>query len=234
MSMLRTACLSSFASLIAACGASGPPPATAVDARDTASDIAGARALEGPFASFEDICGAPLEGPADAEHERHERCSVSITELADAGPFEAVATYFEGTPFDGNAFLGLKTARGWFVQEIPDGQPFGGGLSHHTPSSASFDPDATRFEDGTLRVVQRGSASSFAPGRGNLGSSSRRWTSVRPCGLRDGAVVCGEPEQVWSQECRVSDAPVEQPDDPDGPGLPRGERTCEEHGTDIR
>jgi hypothetical protein len=237
MSVTRILLALSLASSIAACGSS-PPRAETADATDSRSapaarDIAGAQPLEGPFASFDEVCGAPEGAPDDEGSQRHERCTVRVFALSDAGPFEAMATYFEGTAFDGDASVGLKTARGWFVQGIPDGQPVGGGLSHHTPASAELDPTTTRLEEGVLRVVQRGGSASFAPGMGNLGSTRRQWTQVQQCGLREGAVVCGAPEQVWEQVCRVSDRPIEPPSDEAGP-FGRGETTCEEHGTDIQ
>lgn len=238
MSVSRTSLVLLVASMmIAGCGSRPPPTATAdtqsVPSSPPASDIAGAQPLEGPFASFDEVCGAP-DGAPDAEgNQRHERCTVRVHELTAAGPFEAMATYFEGTSFDGDASLGLKTARGWFVQAIPDGRPLGGGLSHHTPAHAEFDPATTRFEQGVLRVVQRGGSSSFVPGRGNLGSTRSQWTQVQQCGLRDGVAVCSAPEQVWSRQCQVSDRPVEAPSDETGP-FGRGESTCEEHGTDVQ
>ena len=244
MSIVRTLLVLSLVSSLAGCGSS-PPRAASADPRvdpgsspPAASDIAGAQPLEGPFASFEEVCGAAEGAPEDEGSQRHERCTVRVYELAGGGPFEAMATYFEGTSFDGNASLGLKTARGWFVQGIPDGRPFGGGLSHHTPSSAAFDPATTRFEEGVLRVVMRGGSASFVPGHGNLGSSRREWTSVQQCGLRAGVAVCSALEEVWSRHCRVSDRAVEEPSDEPGPGearvFGRGESTCEERGTDVR
>lgn len=212
-----------------ACG--GAPARTETPAA-TATDIAGARPLLGPFATWDEICGAVVDVPEGAEVERRERCSVRVRALSDGGPFEAMATYFEGTGFDGAASLALKTERGWFVPELPDGAPFGGGLSHHTPASSSFDADATRLEGGALRVVERGSSASFAPGRGPLGSTSHEWTAVLRCGLREGVVVCAEPERAWSRTCHVADAPSGTTGEPFH--QPVGERACEETGEDVR
>lgn len=224
------------ASLAAACGGASPTARVASTPSGDASprDVPNAQAFLGPFASWDEICGpvTPLEGVENTDAEspvRHERCSVHETVLAEAGPFLAMATFFEGSAMAGNAYLGLKTERGWFVQEVPDGRAFPG-FSHHSPSSASFDPAATRFVDGLLRVVSRGSSSSFIPGQGPLGSSSHQWTAVGQCGLRDGAPVCGSPAEVWSERCQVSMGD-------EGPrssiGAPVGERTCEERGEDI-
>lgn len=244
MSLVRTLVVLSLVSSLAGCGSSPPRTASADPRVDpgsgppVASDIAGAQPLEGPFASFDEVCGAPEGAPAEDGSQRHARCTVRVFELAGGGPFEAMATYFEGTSFDGNASLGLKTARGWFVQEIPDGRPFGGGLSHHTPSSAAFDPATTRFEEGVLRVVLRGSSASFVPGHGNLGSSRREWTSVQRCGLREDVAVCSALEEAWSRQCQVSDRPVAEPSDEPGPDAVRtfgnGESTCQERGSDVR
>ncbi len=227
-----TSSSSPLALLLAGLTACGAAPARTETPAATATDIAGARAFVGPFATWDEICGAPVETPEAGEVERRERCSVRVRALSDGGPFEAMATYFEGTGFDGSASLALKTERGWFVPELPDGAPFGGGLSHHTPASSSFDADATRLEGGALRVVERGSSASFAPGRGPLGSTSREWTAVTRCGLRGGTVVCGEPERVWSRTCHVADAPSGTTGEP--LHQPIGERTCEETGEDVR
>jgi hypothetical protein len=240
--MRRFATLALAASLNIACGAASPAARVAStpaddSSRDTAEgsavrDIPSGNAFVGPFASWEEICGvlAPIDGVEPSDHApiRHERCSVHETALSEAGPFVAMATYFEGAAFDGNALLGLRTARGWFVEEIPDGEPFGGGLSHHTPSFASFDPTATLLVEGLLRVVSRGSSSSFVPGQGPLGSSSHQWTAARQCGLRDSTPVCGAPSEVWSERCQVSMGGTAS-----STGPPVGERTCEQTGEDI-
>lgn len=211
----------------AACGAS---PARS-ETPSAGTDIAGARALEGPFATWEEICGAPVERPEGATGDRYERCAVEVTALAGGGAFEAMATYREGTGFDGDASLALKTERGWFVQQVPDGEVFPR-RGHHSPASASFDPEATRVNGGVLRVVSRGSSASFVPGRGPLGSSSSEWTRVQRCGVRDGVVVCGQAETVWSRRCSVSEEPAQTTGEPSS--APTGERRCEDEGTDVR
>lgn len=230
MATVQSISLALVASLAVACGASSTPGTTPVASRDDgaghrARDIAVASPLRGPFASWEEICG-PLAhgtpGDDDATIERRERCTIEATTLASGGPFLGIATYYEGAPSQGSSYLALRTARGWFVTEIPDGRPFGGGLSHHTPAWLAFDAASTRFEDGVLRVVARGSASSFVPGQGPLGSTSQSWTDVTQCGARDGIVVCAAPEEIHRETCHVTG---ELPD--------RLERTCEQHGEDI-
>jgi len=214
-----------LASLALACGAPSTPRPATPGATPVARDIAGATPLHGPFAGWDEICGAALareEGDDGSSGVHHERCTVQESELPSGGAFLGMATYHEGSPYQGSSYLALRTARGWFVTEVPDGRPFGGGLSHHSPSSRSFDPATTRFEDGALRIVERGSASSFMPGQGPIGSSSRQWTSVTSCGLRDGVVVCAPPQEVYRETCQVTG---ELPD--------RTERACEEHGEDV-
>lgn len=182
-------------------------------------DLPGATAYEGPFASFEDICGA-LEPPPSSTFEgaRHERCRVTpVTALDDAGPFEAAASFTEGN--DGMAYLALRTADGWFVPSVPDGEPFGGGLSHHTPASTHYALDRIRVESGALRVIVRRGSSSFMPGRGASGSSSIRSTHLRRCGLRDGVPVCGDDELVFSERCQIP--------------LDGVERECTRTGADV-
>jgi hypothetical protein len=252
--MTRLALFVVLTCLCAACGGASSPASTLnvppaeeeapapgesndrVTSNDRVADVPGGRVLQGPFASWDEICGALRAAPdgepaPEGAPERRERCSIRpVQELADGGPFLAMTTYFEGRSFDGNAFLALRTERGWFVDEVPDGHPFGGGLSHHTPSSWSYDPATTGFEDGLLRVISRGGSSSFIPGRGALGSSSTRWTAVTACGVREGVPVCGQRNEIWAETCRVSDEPAT-------PGTamapPVGERTCEERGEDI-
>lgn len=177
------------------------------------------RRFEGPFADWRAICGEPAE-----QEGRYERCRTQVASL-EGGPFEMIASYHEGDP--GSALFALKTSEGWFVPELPDGEPLFGGRSHHTPAGASADAASSRFADGVLKVVVRGSQNSYIPGRGAFGSTSTRWTRVHQCQLGEG-VVCDEGEVVWEERCRASEEPPNS-----GPQTPGPTRTCEETGTDI-
>jgi len=219
--------------LLSACGAHPPHDTTAVraDPGPVASMPEG-EALHGPYASWTEICGPAREAPQGYDAQLYERCGVREHALPDGGPFEAMATYFEGGEHSGSTYLALRTSSGWYVTQVPDGEPEFGGLSHHTPMSLSFDPGSTRFEGGLLNVVSRGSSSSFMPGMGNLGSSSRRWTQRMTCGVLDGAPTCGRSTEVWSEHCQVAEAREVEPTGGPTQG-PVGARTCEQSGTDI-
>lgn len=199
---------------IAACGAANtnintidPTPADEPD--ETRLSPVSTTAYVGPFDSWEALCGPARH--TDGQHLRYEKCWVTIDEPVE-GPFERLAMFHEGDP--GSGMIALKTARGWFVREAPDGHPLFGGRSHHTPASTSVDAAASTVEAGWLKVVIRGSSSSFIPGRGAEGSSSQQWTSVVRCAVDEGNVVCAEPQQIWQRSCQEG-------------------AECSESGTDI-
>lgn len=217
-----------FLALALGCGASTssspdttPDPLVVDDRGDPPEErvvVEGSR-FEGPFADWSAICGEPTE-----QEGRYARCFAQISTL-EAGPFEKVASYHEGDP--GSALFALKTAEGWFVPELPDGQPLFGGRSHHTPASASVDAASSTFANGVLKLVVRGSQNSYIPGRGAFGSTSSRWTRVHQCQVGEG-VVCDEGEIVWQERCQASEQPANT-----GSQTPGPTRTCEETGTDI-
>lgn len=215
MSALLVACTACGGTVQAQPPAPGAePPAAQPPSGD---DVAEGQPLVGPLASWDDICGPAERMPQGATAERRARCIRGpVTELDAAGPFEAMATFHQG--MGSPVQLALRTARGWFVTAMPGDRAPYPLLSHHTPRSESYDPTATRFERGALKLVLRGSSSSFIPGRGARGSSSRRWTSVRACTLRGGVPICEAPRQVWSRSCQRA---------MDGPG-----ESCSETGTD--
>lgn len=185
------------------------------------AQVAGEAPLVGPFASWETICGA-RETP-DAEEEgarwiRYARCTVEgEAPLAGAGELLKIATYRERGFGQGEGQLAVQTPSGWYLEALPTGET-GPTMSHHSPVIGGYDAASSRAEGSVLHAVMRGGSSSFVPGMGSQGSSSRAWTRVRTCRASSGGVSCAALEEVWSQSCAVS---------------AQGEQTCRESGTNI-
>ena len=183
--------------------------------------------LHGPFASWEEICGAVRPGDASFSRtdgiERRERCDVQETALGDGrGPVLAMATYWSGNILQGTGHFGLRTSGGWFVAEIPERPPHGELWSHHRGASVTYSLAPNRSELGVLRIIARSNSFSAVPGQGALGATSVDTTSIIECRVGDGIVFCDAPAEIYRRDCHVTG---ELPD--------HTQEVCEERGTDI-
>jgi hypothetical protein len=144
----------------------------------------------GPYDTLEAVCGTA-----------NERCRMSEPVTLTGSPaITRLATFVE-QPMDGQTHLAFETKEGWFISEVPDGQPFGGGLSHHTPAGTYFKLDAAMPDGGEVILLRRYGQSSFIPGNGNMGSHSFEETVRLKCSIVSGRVACGEGKKVFSRSC---------------------------------
>ena len=144
----------------------------------------------GPYDSLQAICGATQE-----------RCVMSKpVALSGSSAITRMASFIE-LPMDGNTSLACETKEGWYVSSVPDGRPFGGGLSHHTPAGTHFYFELAKA-DGDGVVLLRGfSQSTFMPGRGSSGSRSFEEVVRLKCGVQEARVACGEGKPVFGRAC---------------------------------
>lgn len=144
----------------------------------------------GPYDSLENICGSA-----------HERCVMGEPVALEGSPtIKRIASFVE-VPSDGSASLAFETKEGWFISAIPDGRPFGGGLSHHTPAGTRFFLEKAKTDGEGVLLVRNFSRSTFFPGQGSSGSSSFERAERMKCTVASGRVACGEGKVVFERSC---------------------------------
>ena len=144
----------------------------------------------GPYDKLEAVCGAA-----------NERCRMSPPVSLTGSPTITRLATFEEQPMDGQTHLAFETKEGWFISEVPDGQPFGGGLSHHTPAGTYFKLETAQPDGDGVVLLRRFGQSSFIPGHGNSGSHSYEETVRLKCSIVSGRVACGEGKKVFTRSC---------------------------------
>jgi hypothetical protein len=148
----------------------------------------------GPYDSLERLCGTG-EGA---------RCLASAPVRLKGSSAVLAIAQFKPMPTDGTAALAFETREGWFVSEPPR-EPFGGGLSHHTPAGTDFLLDQAAVKGDVVSLLEYHGESSFIPGRGSEGSTRSLTYQRLACSVTDWKVVCGPPVLVYSERCQEND-----------------------------
>ncbi len=149
----------------------------------------------GPYDSLQALCG-----------QDHQRCRASEpVALRGGGEVLALASFTEGVHPDGSAHLAFQTREGWYVSHVPDGQPFGGGLSHHTPAGTHFDLERASERAGRIKLQKRFGQSVYYPGQGSRGGERFEEISELWCRVEGHRVKCGEPKVLFSESCKNPD-----------------------------
>jgi hypothetical protein len=145
----------------------------------------------GPYDSLERLCGTG-QGAL---------CLASAPVRTKGSSVVLAVAQFKATRMDGSASLAFETRDGWYVSEPPH-EPFGGGLSHHTPAGADFLLDQVEVKGDEVVLVKYSGSASYIPGRGSQGSTSSTTYERLRCGVSDQKVVCGPPVVVYSEQCK--------------------------------
>jgi hypothetical protein len=148
----------------------------------------------GPYDSLEQLCGTG-EGA---------RCLASAPVRTKGSSAVLAIAQFKPLRMDGTASLAFETREGWFVSAPPH-EPFGGGLSHHTPASTDFLLEQAEVKGDVVSLLEYHGASSFIPGRGSEGSTRSMTYQRLACSVTDWKVVCGPPVLVYSERCQEDD-----------------------------
>ena len=161
----------------------------------------------GPYDTIEAICAAmivqdaPPEAPEQPIQDPQPRCSMSKPVVLTGSQTISRMASFVSTRMDGQAHLAFETKEGWFISSVPDGNPFGGGLSHHTPAWTHFLFDKANADGAGVVLLRTFGQSMFLPGQGSRGSSRFEEVVRLKCSVVGGRVACGEGKSVFSRSC---------------------------------
>jgi hypothetical protein len=158
----------------------------------------------GPYDTLDLVCGSG----------ESKRCDIRERATLPSGAgVIAVATYREGGSDD---HLAVQLHDGWYLSEVPDGEELFA-RSHHTPGGSRFNLKSVLAVGRVgFRIDRRSGSSSFGPGQGNRGSTSRVVVERFECEFAGGKLTCDDGKTVFSKACET---PIEG-----------GAEKCKTHG----